>query len=765
MPVLSHLFLPLERTFWCDTLCFDDFDRFAAIGEDEDEARAALREVARDGGAERAVEAVVAEAGGSLAVRANLTVALAFLRERRTQAIEDAAAAWLTAEQIAEHRGRNLKVRRFPLAIRLFEESRDSLLAISLWDQWHARRGTWYQLQNPLPEPIAVQSEDWATVAAAALTTERARKGTQCGTFEAPVAFLGAEGDVLIGYREWPLRQAVKVKDEVVTGQRPIWTLARVYSGGDRFDITDTVQDRGAGLAGAMIRQLRPQAGELRQVLNELTDAALDDFLRRITEEGTAEGDAFPLVELTAALPWDARHRTITLHGKPGATAESVVGTLRQIGPFAKDWRTVKSAKLLFEGAYRIEVHFPIAGKHRALAYSDIDRDKRVTRRFAERLNRVLGCEVAPKARADSRLPRPQADKPLRPQTAAWWQRLLVPAHDQPPDWVLNALADLVNLCLIRTEDVGVLNCGSPYLERAKAGADWAECKGEVELPLTSADEDDELAVEDDQGVWCSERDHRWRPKRYRLPVDHRVKVALLHDRAWGLVREEAAHYGVVEEEPGRPGVASVRLADSRAYVGYTELAGAEEREPGAFGRAPVAWVAPPFGATAPGYAGALPLARVLAGDDVLAPAWGLAAPRRREAIAGVVAAPEGERIGGTVIEVRGPRDIRVGGRPVAKHRPAVAKVARLLLSAQLAGERRPRTTPELVALAKNTDVLSASDNDAHLHVLVRRAREGVDDAAGVVGRGAEAFVTDVGYRLGDGWEVRHLADRSADQL
>ena len=764
MPVPSHLFLPLERTFWCDALCFSEFDDFVACAEDEALARVRLKDAARDRSAERLVETMVAEAGGSLAVRANLTLAVAFLRERRTQAIEDAAAGWFTPEQIAEHRGKNGKVRRFHLALRLFERSRDALLAISLWDQWHARRGAWYRLQPAPPERIDVEREDWTAVAASALAAEKARKGTHCAGFEAPVAFPGADGDVLIGLREWPRRQAVKVDKCVVTGESPSWLLVRLYDGGARVDVTDTVPDRGAALATAMVRQLRPGAGEFEQVLNELTHPMLDDFLRRITEEGTDEGDEFPLVELTAAFPWDVRRRGVTLHGKAGATAESLVAVLRRLGPFAVDWRTVKSAKLLFEGRYKIEVHFPLGGKHCALAYSDVDRDKRVTRRFARELNRVLGCEVAPKARAGSRMPRQHADKPLRPKSAAWWQRLLVPSHDSPPDWVRDALADLAESALVTTEEVGVLHCGSPYLERARAGADWGECKGEVELPLDLPEEDDELRAEDDEGVWCSERDHRWRPGRYRLPVDHRIKVALLHDRAWGMVQEEAAHYGVVEEEPGRPGVASVKLADSRAYVGYTALARAEARAPGACGNAPVAWIAPPFGWGPPGTGEQLPLARVLAGDDVLAPAWGRSAPRRREALGRGPPAPAGESVGATVIELRG-ADVRVGGRPVPKQRPAVAKVARLLLAAELTGELRPRTMSELVAFAKRTNVLNSTDGDNHLHVIVRRAREGIDLAAGVTGRGAEAFVTEGGYRLGDGWEVRHLAERSADQL
>ncbi len=765
MPALSHLSSPPARSFWCDTLCFEAFDELADEAGTEAGARALTSRLVGDPLTLRVVEEIVAEAGGGADARANVALALAFVRERRSQAIEDAAAAFFTPSEIAEHHTRRGKVRRHALALRLFEAAPESLLAIDLWDQWHTRRGAWYRQEPNLVDRVVVETVNWGAIAATSLAAEADRPHSRCAGFERPVVFPGGDGDVLIGFREWPRRQAVRLEQGVVTGDQASWLLLRVYDGGGRVDVADTVADRGAALATSMLHLLRPEAGEFEQVLNELTDEVLDGFLARIT----AEAGEFPLIEITADLPWDARHRGLTLRGRPGAPAEPIVRALRDLGPFATNWRTVKSAKLLFEGEYKIEVHFPIPGRHRSLSYSDVDRDKRVTRRFAEALNRLLKCEVAPKARAGSRLPRRREEPALRARTGPWWARLLAAKHDEPPRWVLDGLRELANEGLVRCVEVGVLQCGSPHLDRRQAQADWAECKGEVELPLALGADDDPTQPEDDGGYECSEHQHRWRPVGYRVPIDLRVRVELDHQRAWACVMEEASRYGTVEPEPGRPGVASVRLPDRRAYIAYTALASEVDSSAGALGQAPIALVAPPFGSTRPHEPGGIALASVLGGDDVLAAAWGDPTLRRRRT-PGLprAASADSATVGPNVIELLGPRTVHVGGRPVTKQVPSVRRIARLLLLSEVGlGERRARESKALVALAQTHGILAATDIETHLHVLLRRARDGVDSAAGIPGRGEEAFVTDGhdGYRLGDGWEVRHRTERSPDEV
>lgn len=765
MPDSSHLSAPPARSFWCDTLCFEAFDELAAEAGTEVGARALTSRLVGDTLTLRVVEEIVAEAGGGTDARANVALALAFVRERRSQAIEDAAVAFFTPPEIAEHRTRGGKVRRHALALRLFESTPESLLAIDLWDQWHTRRGAWYRQVPVLAARVDVETTNWAAIATSALAAEAERPHSRCAGFERPVVFPGSDGDVLIGFREWPHRQAVRLEHGVVTGDQASWMLLRVYDGGGRVDVTDTLADRGATLATAMVHQLRPAAGEFEQVLNELTDDVLDGFLARIT----ADTEEFPLVEITADIPWDARHRSLTLRGRPGATAEPIVRALRGLGPFAMHWRTVKSAKLLFEGEYKIEVHFPVPGRYRAISYSDIDRDKRVTRRFAESLNRALKCEVAPKARAGSRLPRRREEPALRARSGAWWARLLAAKHDEPPRWVHEGLCELAGEGLIRCTEVGVLQCGSAHLDRSQARVDWAECKGEVELPLAPGDPDDPCQPEDDGSFECSERQHRWRPVGYRVPIDLRVRVELDHQRAWAMVMEEAGRYGAVEAEPGRPGVATVRLPDRRAFIAYTALASDADSSVDVLGQAPIARVAPPFGSTRPPPPGSVVLANVLAGDDVLAVAWGQPSLRRRRASCPAPAtAAEPNTVGTTVIELHGPRSVKVGGRAVTRQVPSVGRVARLLLLSEVGlGERRARESKALVTLAKAHGILAATDTETHLHVLLRRARDGVDSAAGIPGRGEEAFVTEGhdGYRLGDGWEVRQRTERSPSEL
>lgn len=763
-PEAAHLVAPPDRAFWCDTLCFEGFDDILARCTTEVAADEVIEEFAAEGG-RRVAERIIENAGGGLAARQNVALALAFLRHRRSQAVEDAAAAFLAAVEVEAHRTPGGKVRRHELALRLFEAAPESLLGVELWDQWHARRGARYRMEPALARTIDIASTNWLPVVTSVLAEVAAMPWSGCDGFDPPVVFHGAEDDVLIGFREWPKREAVRSEGHVVTGDVPTWMLVRVYAGGDRIDVTDTAVDRGAAFATALTRRLRPEAGEYEQVLNELTDEVLDTFLRVLTSDET---DSFPLVELTAEIPWDGRHRTLTVRGQPNATVESIIAALRELGPFAANWRTVRSAKVLFEGAYKIEVHFPTPGHHRALSYSDVDRDKRVTRRFAELLNKALRQEVAPKARRGSRVPRRREETAPRFHSAEWWSRVLVAKHDRPAEWVEVALAALAELGVVRTSRVGVLECGSPYLDRPVAGAGWAECKGQVELPLDPADLADPCQPEDDGSYECSEHQHRWRPVRYRLPIDLRVKVEIDQRAVWALVLEELAHYGDVAEEPGRAGVASVSLADARAYVVYLPLAAGDDRAQEAFGRSPTAWVASPtVRANRPGHV--VSLASVLAGDDVLGPAWGLEA-RRHRTPRSLAKADEATPLAESprVIELVGTREIRVGGRSVETDRPSVYRVARLLHLADVAeGSRRARSSTWLVDLAKRHDILAKSNAESHLHVLVRRARDGIDGALGAKGRGQEAFVTEGGdgYRLGDGWQVVLRTERPTGEV
>ncbi len=756
MPVSLDLRAPPQRTFWCDTLCFEAFDDIVGACLDEPTARAELACRATSPAAARVARDLAERAGGSANAFANVALAVAFLDGRRTAAIVDAAASFMPGDEIDAFRGRNGAVRRFPLALHLFEVAPEALLAIELWDQWHARGGAWYRIPAELPAEIDVSGTPWADLAASVIAEMPAGPGARWSAFEPPVVFGGGDEDVILGLREWPRRQAVRLDDGVVTGDRPSWTLLRVYDGGRRIDVTDRLADRCADLATAMIRRLRPGAGEFEQVMNELTDDVLDAFLRRIT----GDDPDLPLIEITAVVPWDARHREVVQRGRPNATASWLVADQRRRGPFAEAWRTVKSVKLLFEGAHKIEVHFPVPGRHRALSFSDIDRDKRVTRRFSALLNRVLKCEVAPKARAGSRVPRAKAEKAPRPRSGAWWTRLLVAKHDRPPPWIEDGLRELASDGLVRCSEVGVIRCGDPHLHYGERGDRWAECNGEIELSLKQHDDDDPSQAEDDGLHECSVCGFRWRPRARAVPVDLRVKVELVHERAWGFVMEEAAHYGPVEEEPGRVGVASVRLSDARAFVAYEPmLAPADDA---AWGASPVARIAAPFGH---GIAGErVQLARVLASDDVLAPAWGKAAPRHREKATQTSVVPPA--MPGNVIELAGPRSVRVAGRAVPKHGPSVHRLARLLALADFrAGERGGHDARALLTLAKDAGICAGTDTEHHLHVLVQRGREGVDHATGVAGRGAEAFVSERGYRLGDGWEVRQTGERPAAQV
>ena len=211
MPIPSHLSAPPARAFWCDVLCFESFDELAAECATEGGAESVIHRHVADVATRRLTDEIAETAGGGAFPKANVALALAFVRERRSQAIEDAAAAFFTPDEIAKYRARTGKIRRQALSLRLFEAAPESLLAIDLWDQWHSRRGVWYRQEPDLTDRIDVETTNWAVLAQKALASEAARAMYRCAGFEPPVVFPGSDADVLIGFREWPRRQAVKV--------------------------------------------------------------------------------------------------------------------------------------------------------------------------------------------------------------------------------------------------------------------------------------------------------------------------------------------------------------------------------------------------------------------------------------------------------------------------------------------------------------------------------------------------------------------------
>jgi hypothetical protein len=576
-----------------------------------------------------AMAAITKRVGDVAEVRRNLVLAHAFCEHKRAAAVEAVGRSVFGDAHLNGHRTPGGTLRRHPVALLLFERAAEHVLAIDLWHRWHSYRTCFYQLERALRRRLDLASLDWEKAVVGALAELKANPSAHVDHFEAHRVIAGPDGDVLVALQEWPKRRAVRTENgPVVSGVVPEWTILRFHGHGQRLDVTDGMADRGVTLANAILRRLEPAASGYELVLQPLGDRKLDEFLARLTSE---QDDVFPLVEIVAEETWNPKRTMITLTGSPTRTVESSVTAQRKLGAFALDWRTVKSAKIAFEKTYKIAVFFPPAGEPQALSYSDVDRDKRVTARFAALLKNVLRVEVAPKARRGTTKPlRHSVPAPPR-HSAEWWREVLDTRHDAPPDWLCSALADVEKEGLISLTRCRLLHCGSPYLDRRAVGVDSLDCDGDVEFPWTDPDLDDPTEREDGGFVVCSRGDHRWKPVRYGVPVDERVRVTHQHLAIWNRLLAELAHYGQVEEEPGRPGVASVRLPHHRLAFVYAPLVTDPldlERE--AFGRTPVVWVHPPGATLPPARELAVPLADVLADSACLADRWNVPMKRHR---------------------------------------------------------------------------------------------------------------------------------------
>jgi hypothetical protein len=740
-----------------------------------------------------ALRQIVREVGDSPETRRNLLLAYYFCENIRTAAIESVGRSVLTADELAAHRRATGVVRRHSLALGLFAREPRHLLAIDIWNRWHGTRTAASTLVEPIPGAKDFAGSAWHKAAEQALEYLQGDKSAQTQTLERCEVLIGPDGDVLLGFREWPRQRAVRTpSNEVVSGNVPDWLILRFHQGLERLDVTDGIPDRGMRLANAILSNLVAGAPLYELLVQVLDDKRLDRFLARLTDVGD---DTFPLVELVAQATWCPDRPILTLTAPSDGRVEPLVCDQRRLGAFALDWRTVKSAKVLFEGRYRISIHFPPAGEPQALAYSDVDRDKKVTERFAKQLKAELRVDVAPKARRGSAR---RQDRPVpapKARSTAWWGRVLQPLHDAPQDWLGEALDALADLGLVSLTRRRLLHCGSAYLDRRAVGVDSLDCDGDVELPEEAPDSEDPTELEDSGEVVCSRGLHRWRPVRYGLPVVKRVRVEFHHDRLWEHLLEELAYFGEVEEEADRPGVATVRVAGRRAWFVYAPLVAGEADLLGAtFGSTPVLWVRLPWGPQPENSARTVLLADFLGNSDCVGGLWDLPVrrfrePRKRRIAEDVVALESaGPLDSGGVIDLRSD-GVYLNGKWFAPAQHSAMRLFDILRHAasnddaddddrlyyspeQLAEMDNDRQTVEPTAVAealpsgeRGRGIARQTFTQSEFQTWVSRARRALAKAFSTeVGLGHRVIQTEDGrYRLGVKFTCRGRAVTAAD--
>ena len=629
-PPTHHLARAPTTSFWKDTLFFGRFDTIC-VAATRQTPKKLIESIFPAGPTRSVVAGILDRAGRPSSGPLHLALVGEFTKLKHSDAIEAVARAALDAQTIEDNRTKSGKIRRHAALALLYELDPQLLVHVARWNLHLSRRRTHYRRQSKHAPALGFPAEDVRAASAATLRTLQTAKAPGFGAYdEITVVPTTSQGAVLVALREWPGRSTGRSKSgDVVTVDLPDWTILQFEKGGRRLAVTDSKLDRGARFASALIEKLEGTPARYEVILEELSLPKLDQFLDLVTDPLDA---TFSLLEIDAEAAWRA-HRWITIEGTANHTAEALVQDLRRLHPpFAKDSRTVRSVKLRFEKKYKIQVHFPPPGEPIALSYSDIGRSPAVTSRLVDLLRKHLHVEVSSKVPRGTLLPKTKRRPNKRKGTLGWWQAILGPKVEAPPEWVDIGVEAIAAEGLVGVARTRVFDCGSPYVDRKANPVDSLDCEGEVVL-AADPDADDPHQDEDDGLICCSRSEHhRWSPERYGLPTRIRLEISPNHEAIWTKLTAQLSHYAHLRFDPSRPGVAFAQFPEGEVLLVYPPLVGdPSELDTSSFGtRDRPAWVDVPWERTPDTPVQALELAAILADTKALGEAWGAMTWKRR---------------------------------------------------------------------------------------------------------------------------------------
>ncbi len=590
----SHLNLAPERDFWVHQL---SFARFNGLERRLDDPAWVEAEVSRrfTGLARELVEPLLAQAGDAVAcVLQHLLLVGAYTERLKTAALLDVARATLPAPQVSACKTGRSRWSRAALALLLYLAEPRSLLSVGLCDRWHTLRRCVMKVAGRAPqgEPLTADAVEVA-----------AREGLAGWAGENPwrqqmtllQVFARRPGEILVGLR-YPHGPGALLDEAgaVLTGFTPELLLLRFRERGHRVDLTATRLEIAVELAGAIGSQLLGRAVRYEKRRDPVTEQVLDAFLARLCDP---DADDLRLVEIKAEMPGEPGRPVKTLHGPGRNRIEHTVQREAERSAFARDWRTVHSVKVWFEG-YRFTVHFPAPGEGLDLTYSDLGRDTQVSERFEdviEKLRDQFGADIriAPRSQdPGGRRHRRSRDRAPRQLTSKHWGRLLGGVVDDPAPWEERRLERLREEGLLAWQISWYFRCGDRAIDRNGASArdETLDCSGRVEWENEDQPEDPYAALSE-LAIDCPECNHAWHLQGFRGPVHRRLRLSVRHEAAWDRVQATVggAMEGLMEEAPG---LASGLRRGQRLYLAWLPLVDPEQVRRRARGQ-PVAWFGP----------------------------------------------------------------------------------------------------------------------------------------------------------------------------
>ncbi len=723
----------------------------------------------------------------------HLVLVASFIERVRTIAITEVAQTLLSEEALESCSRGKQKWERVALTLLLYLHDPRSLLSVMISDRWNTRVRCVMKVVGRVPSPKEPITATQVLRAAQAFAVRRHRSTRAKGELIVLHAFSRKEDEVLVACRRlYGVGSLRRPDNELITGRNEELFILRFMDRAHRVDITALRLQEATELARIIGSELLGTPITYEKRREPLTSSVLNEFLARACDPGT---DDLQLVEIKAELSGEPGHLVQTVHGPGHARIEHAVQRIAETSPFARDWRTVHSIKILFEG-YRFQIHFPLPHtRPLTLTYSDTRRDTEVAEaleRMVEQLCDEFGADIrlVPRSQEvqEETCHRRRTTVP-RLLTREHWQRLLHSPVDDPADWECERLQRLEDEGLLSRRTAFFFRCGDPSIDRVRAGVpeEGLDCTGEVEWSATAGDPLDGVGEQ-----LCPVCNTAWDLGRYRPPIYTRHHLDFDHAALWAFLLQTCAPF--VHLQPERPGIASGMRGGMRLYVVYLPLISPRDAHLQARGQ-PIAWLSTvgdtrlvglPGGDLADLWTGQATIERILdahLGHTPAAPAGSVSpAPQLRPPLTALPPFGQLVVVGGSIqFHAYHSAAEQAGGRPyrtwdvLAPHAHAGRLLLALLADAAAEDGPEPLYRPLTELLARNAD----------LHRLVKpqvfyKWVKGVRDKLDAVVEGLGAAVVEStpdrrgrGYRLGSRYpapsfqfseEVEKWKLRSTDQ-
>lgn len=789
-----HLEVVPSESFWLDDLGFAGYREIAPGFADATQVGAEVEQAFKAGELKARLTEVLGGLSDEGPAHQHLVLLVAWLAKLKTAALVDVARAELDAATVARWRNDTGRWNRLGLALELYAHDPDTLRSVLMCDRWHSRRRCVMQVSGRVPR----RKSDLDVEAITKATTTGLADWKKSRPWRPKITVLQTfrrnPDEVLVAFRRPSGISSLRDDDDkLITGFREEPVILRFKERGRRVDVTADRLDEAVGLATEIVSALLGKSVTLKKRRSKVTEKVLNDFLARLCNP---DADDLQLVEIKAEMPGEPHRPTKVICGTGKNRIERTVGREAERATFARDWRTVHSVKVYFEG-YRFTVQFPPPDGELTLTYSDMNRDTSVAEDFEaiiEKLRDEFGADISILPRSkDPAGSAPRRQRPGKPRTvtAEHRRRLLAPTIDDPLPWERRELEKLETDGVVAMEEAWFFRCGDPTIDRFQAGVPMTtlDCDGEVEWSASATD-GDPFGFLDGPELSCSACRTEWDLARYRPPILRRVHVALRGAAAFDQVLAKLKRFVRLEVEG--PGIASGLRAGERVYLAFLPLVDPGQARVKARGHT-VMWVGAVGDPRLARLTGSMDLAEFLSGEaarkrlvDAAVPAVMASASPTPGPPAPSKTSPKGKQAQlsapppfGEVALVEGrvmffafdSAAAQAARQPsgtweIAKPHSVGSRILLALLVAAAQqdedpdGQRPRRTVNELTRL---NPIVEAKADPQAFYKWVKRTRGRLDKVAEGVGRlvvdgndpvGGRASKTH-GYRLGDRYEVR----------